>query len=486
MCRAKFNSAREAREDIKNHATMKIAVLLVAAAAADATSIGAHKSSSLRRRLNGTEDDGGGDLFIDFDEGPPTFPPMDGPVPGAVVMTGEDPLVGADYCAWAPAYDCYIDGWPTCCPKILGGEPCPVEQPPCEFGVLDGPVLGASYCTYGPDYDCYVDGWPSCCVAPGGEGDPCPEDRPPCELEEPIEEPSCDANAPCEVEGSVCASGTESCCGETYDSLECECMPNEDGKPTWACYATEACFLPSCENDEPVLGADYCTYGPDYDCYESGWPSCCSTADGEGDPCPEDRPPCELGEPIDEPSCEVNAPCKVEGSNCASGTESCCGETYDSLECECMPNEDGKPTWACYATEACFLPSCENDEPVLGADYCTYGPDYDCYESGWPSCCSTADGEGDPCPDTQPSCEVTATTTWTTTTTTTETPDSPSTTTSTAATPDPDVTTTTTATTIARSVTPSPTPAPDSAAFAMTSLHSLTVLLAFFTAHRLW
>jgi len=37
------------------------------------------------------------------------------------------------------------------------------------------------------------------------------------------------------------------------------------------------------------IGGDYCVWGPDYECYESGWPSCCESKD-----CPEERPDCEI------------------------------------------------------------------------------------------------------------------------------------------------------------------------------------------------
>ena len=41
----------------------------------------------------------------------------------------------------------------------------------------------------------------------------------------------------------------------------------------------------------PMLGKSYCTWGPNYTCYETGWPSCCSDDAVE---CPEERPECEI------------------------------------------------------------------------------------------------------------------------------------------------------------------------------------------------
>ena len=42
------------------------------------------------------------------------------------------------------------------------------------------------------------------------------------------------------------------------------------------------------ERDQQLVGANYCTHGPDYDCYSSGWPSCCT----DGSRCPDMKPPC--------------------------------------------------------------------------------------------------------------------------------------------------------------------------------------------------
>lgn len=39
---------------------------------------------------------------------------------------------------------------------------------------------GSSYCTHGPDYDCYIQGWPSCCQMAKDQGG-CPSTKPPCE-----------------------------------------------------------------------------------------------------------------------------------------------------------------------------------------------------------------------------------------------------------------------------------------------------------------
>ena len=51
--------------------------------------------------------------------------------------------------------------------------------------------------------------------------------------------------------------------------------------------------------------------------------------------------------------CEIGGPCSQEGANCAIGRESCCGETFNSIECECSGGE-----WMCLNTDACMRPDC--------------------------------------------------------------------------------------------------------------------------------
>jgi len=102
------------------------------------------------------------------------------------------------------------------------------------------------------------------------------------------------------------------------------------------------------------VGTSYCTYAPDYACYIFGWPACCDINDG--DACPEEQPPCELG--------------------ANNGTSSETNETE---------------TIAPSGTE------------VPGSSYCTYAPDPSCYKEGWPYCCVTM---GVLCPREQPPCDV--------------------------------------------------------------------------------
>ncbi|KAL9187696.1 hypothetical protein ACHAXT_006074 [Thalassiosira profunda] len=50
--------------------------------------------------------------------------------------------------------------------------------------------------------------------------------------------------------------------------------------------------MPDEDKSMPSMpGESYCTWGPNYTCYETGWPSCCSDDAVE---CPEERPECEI------------------------------------------------------------------------------------------------------------------------------------------------------------------------------------------------
>jgi hypothetical protein len=53
-------------------------------------------------------------------------------------------------------------------------------------------------------------------------------------------------------------------------------------------------------------------------------------------------------------------------------------------------------------------PACEITPPLttskVGTSYCTYSPNEECYENGWPECCG--DDGGKDCPDKEPGCEI--------------------------------------------------------------------------------
>ncbi|KAL7523321.1 hypothetical protein ACHAWF_000474 [Thalassiosira exigua] len=85
-------------------------------------------------------------------------------------------------------------------------------------------------------------------------------------------------------------------------------------------------------------GSSICTHAPDYECYQTGWPPCCS--ENNGDDCP-----------------SFQTMCNNQGE----------GET--------------------------------------GSSYCTYAPDYQCWHMGHPDCCSAPGGEYMNCPKEQPPCD---------------------------------------------------------------------------------
>ena len=101
----------------------------------------------------------------------------------------------------------------------------------------------------------------------------------------------------------------------------------------------ETCYSVHIQSTDPPVGG-ICTYEPDWDCYKTGHPQCCSV-DG--------------------------------GANC-----------HD------------------------YLTMCDNyAEGMSGTDYCTNSPEYQCYNTynGHPSCCSETGGPFMNCPKTQPACD---------------------------------------------------------------------------------
>ncbi|EJK72187.1 hypothetical protein THAOC_06304, partial [Thalassiosira oceanica] len=98
--------------------------------------------------------------------------------------------------------------------------------------------------------------------------------------------------------------------------------------------------LVTTQNPPSLVGGDYCVWGPDNECYETGWPSCCGSEDVK---CPEERPGCEI------------VATDVTGDDVGNGTTS---ETKPAvpetptLKCELGPDVDGT---SCGADEYCKL-----------------------------------------------------------------------------------------------------------------------------------
>ncbi|KAL3774151.1 hypothetical protein ACHAW5_010605 [Stephanodiscus triporus] len=59
------------------------------------------------------------------------------------------------------------------------------------------------------------------------------------------------------------------------------------------------------------------------------------------------------------PSCYAGLLCSELGSQCTRGTETCCGQTFDSYECTCQDTGNGVFAFSsCFTTDACRDPPC--------------------------------------------------------------------------------------------------------------------------------
>lgn len=207
-------------------------------------------------------------------------------------------------------------------------------------------------------------------------------------LNSPLSSGFCPARAPASGEfcwpGASCSYGTETCCGQTFASMQCTC--GSDGR--FACVSTDACLrpessctspldagVPACPQTHGLVASctpgTTCSYGTETCCGQT-YPSLVCHCDASGreacfntDACL--RPQCEradAGSSVDAgsaldagmPACPAThsfrASC-TPGQTCTYGTETCCGQTYPSLVCTC--NQAGEEV--CHNTDACFRPS---------------------------------------------------------------------------------------------------------------------------------
>ena len=199
---------------------------------------------------------------------------------------------------------------------------------------------------------------------------------------------ACPASAPigATCSGTLhCEYGTESCCGKTHPSTVCDCSSG-----SFACYATDACLMPSC----PDGGASQCA--SDGECAApaicklcaDGHSYSCATAACVAGACEVQYPACPA---VDAGACPASVPIGETCSgtlHCEYGTETCCGKTYPSTVCDCSGSG-----FACYATDACMLPPgwC----PDAGAPQCT--ADSECPSPKAP-CHVCSDGTTYSCP----------------------------------------------------------------------------------------
>ena len=123
---------------------------------------------------------------------------------------------------------------------------------------------------------------------------------------------------------------------------------------TGECVDSESsCFVEPCENQACPEGET---------CANNYCGGCLAICSGDAGFATTPSTPATLPPPDDGSTCEANAECFTEGSSCAQGQETCCGETSNSLECTCE-NMDGKLKYLCFYTEACFYPSCCQSGP---------------------------------------------------------------------------------------------------------------------------
>lgn len=164
---------------------------------------------------------------------------------------------------------------------------------------------------------------------------------------------------PCPVDLECLPTGDDGC-------MPSSCSCGDDG--IWVC--TEdcgemvACQAPGlCDGPNPagcaVLG---CPDGQE--CVPTGAegcaPSFCSCEPDSGWQCTADCGPIQACAPVEPEACPAEMPptggsCDVSSEvTCSWGMECCCGECFASEECRC----DGG-TWTCWATDACFIESCQ-------------------------------------------------------------------------------------------------------------------------------
>ena len=91
------------------------------------------------------------------------------------------------------------------------------------------------------------------------------------------------------------------------------------------------CFIDPCDVPDACGEGQKCKAN-----YCGGCHAICSGDPGIATATTATKPATPATFPLDDGStCEPNAACSSEGSTCASGTETCCGQTFNSMECVC-------------------------------------------------------------------------------------------------------------------------------------------------------
>jgi hypothetical protein len=165
-------------------------------------------------------------------------------------------------------------------------------------------------------------------------------------------------------------------------SPDLPCLENQCRDPDGECGAIANCFADPCDvQDECAYAeceANYCG-GCNHVCNTNGTNINGTKVDNAG---PGFKP--------EETSCSPGGVCSTEGSSCSEGTETCCGQTFSSLICDCMGG-----SWMCLHTDACLFPSCcqsgpPENQPPPSPDTCIGGMGSLCEDTGVPDdyCCN--------------------------------------------------------------------------------------------------
>lgn len=164
-----------------------------------------------------------------------------------------------------------------------------------------------------------------------------------CPAEAPEPGAACDAD-----EGTSCGWGEECCCGGCYDSFGCTCSGGQ-----WACFATDACFIESCEGRECESDTD------------------CESGRADGALCVEGvcRAPSHCGTQTDELSCNSTEVCEWQVPGCASEGDITLEEAGCFPAAQCETNDDCPGGLTCVA-DVVVEPACARATGGTVCDAC--------------------------------------------------------------------------------------------------------------------
>lgn len=345
---------------------------------------------------------------------------------GAVLAAADIAVSGhtddqPSYCYMPPPNQkCYRDGYPKCCNKTKGN--CPLNKAPgCE---CDGDCAEEVSCLY-PNDACGSDEF--CMIQEGA-----------------CRQRSATVSGSCTDMPKMCVANFDPVCGcdgETYaNSCQAagagvnvehkgECRnDNKRPEPTtcsWPngeeCGNNEFCLINTgdcrkrtasingvCSAMSPACGADY---SPVCGCDGITYSNSCTARSAGMNIVHEGKCRGQTCRYPNDDDCRDDEFCKVETGDCRKRSTTISGKCTEKPE---MCTLDYNPVCGCdgetygnacqadgYGVSIVSEGEC-NTRTRPGSSYCTWSPDYDCYEEGWPKCCGDDD---QPCPDSQPRCD---------------------------------------------------------------------------------